>query len=68
MKVWYNVSFKGVWPVGTAAIVVAKTAQDACRLLQYQLPAAQAKTVKPEDFVEIDTTKEYAIVLRDGDY
>lgn len=66
MKVWTNVEFEGLWPVGAAAVVVAETAERAADLLRPVAP--KPETVRAEDFREVDTSTEHALVLNDGNY
>ena len=37
MRLWYNTGFKGVEPTNTAAIVQARTAEDAAAMLSAHL-------------------------------
>lgn len=62
MRAWTSDDFPGVWPVGTAAVIVAPDEAAARELLR--------KAVVNDDFtlVEVDLSKPQAIVLRDGSY
>ena len=66
LKVYYNTDFEGMWPVGTSAVVVAESAEQAELLLTDKLAAiglAYRGTM-----TEIDMTAPNAIILQDGDY
>lgn len=69
MKIFTCTQFRGHWPVGVAAVVVAPSIEDAIGMLagalsekglQQDLDAAQ--------FSEIDTSVPQALVLNDGNY
>lgn len=69
MKVFTCTTFRGHWPVGTAAVVVAVDAAQAESALRKMLE----KHGLPQDgeelvMVEVDTRTEAVIILRDGDY
>ena len=75
MKVWTNNSFFGFYPVGSAAVVVADTREQAAELLEKRLAeiglafqGAEEKNSKAEDFVEVITDTENVVILCDGDY
>lgn len=66
LKVYYNTDFEGLWPVGTSAIVVAESAEQAESLLTDKLAAiglAYRGTM-----TELDMTVPHAVILQDGDY
>ena len=66
LKVYYNTDFEGMWPVGTSAVVVAESAEQAELLLTDKLAAiglAYRGTM-----TELDITVPNAIILQDGDY
>jgi len=67
MKVYYSTDFKGFWPVGTAAIVIAEDEAQAKSLLELQIKDAG---LPPSKFTvkELETSETKAIILRDGDY
>jgi len=73
MKVFTCKDFQGVWPVGSAAVVVAQTKAKAKFALLEALEK-QGKDLgnnnKDLDFTvqEVDTTKTGATILNDGDY
>jgi hypothetical protein len=69
MKVWTNTNFEGVWPTSTAAVVVAETAERAAELLNEELVFKGLKgEQKAEDMHFFQHTKEFALVLCDGNY
>lgn len=69
MKVWTNTEFTGHWPVGTAAVVVADTPNQACEALNAQLRSIGLPgNARSEDFRLIVTSKPNVTILRDGDY
>jgi len=69
MKVWVNTSFEGHYPVGTAAVVVANSAEEAASLLNAELLYRGLEaTAEAEDFERVPTSKPYVNILLDGDY
>lgn len=69
MKVWTNTEFDGFWPVGTAAVVVADTVEQAAELLNMALvKRGLAPTAAADVFELVSVESPAAIVLRDGDY
>ncbi len=70
MKVFSNTDFAGHWPMGTSAVVVAETREDAAKILDSALRIAQLfqPPINPESMVEIDQSKPQAIILQNGDY
>jgi hypothetical protein len=69
MKVFTISGFKGKWPVGTMAIVVAENAEEAAHELAHEL-ALRGLFEFPgaSDFVEVDTTTAGVKDIKDGDY
>ena len=66
LKVYYNTDFEGLWPVGTSAVVVAESPEQAELLLTDKLAAiglAYRGTM-----TELDMTVPHAIILQNGDY
>jgi hypothetical protein len=66
LKVYYNTDFEGLWPVGTSAVVVAESAEQAELLLTDKLVAiglAYRGTM-----TEMDMTTPNAVILQNGDY
>lgn len=69
MKVWYSTGFIGHYPLGTAAVVVARNETEASTLLNETLVLLGLRpTSEPEHFVKLQTGKPQAVVLRDGNY
>lgn len=71
VKVWTNNKFTGHWPVGSAAVVRAKTAQDAADALNHVLREYHSLTgdAKIEDMLEFpDRDSETVRVIFDGNY
>ena len=69
MKVWTNNYFRGYWPVGSAAVVVANTPEEASSLLNEKLKEMGLEgDAKPEDMDQLKTNKPLVRVLNDGDY
>jgi hypothetical protein len=69
MKVFTISGFKGHWPVGTMAIVVAETVDEAAAILAAEL-TSRGLMDHPSaiDFSEIDTTTAGVKAIKDGDY
>lgn len=69
MRVWACISFKGHWPVGTAAVVVAKNKRQAQRVLEKKLTEVHLSQKVPlGDIFEVDLDSPHALILRDGNY
>lgn len=69
MKVWTNTEFTGHYPVGTAAVVVADTREQAAGLLNAALEEANlVPTATAEQFTRVVTSRPHAVVLLDGNY
>lgn len=69
MRVYTANEFKGFFPVGTAAVVVAKDMTHAAELLNAELKRiGLPESVKPTDFSEVSKTHACAYVLQDGNY
>lgn len=66
LKVYYNTDFEGLWPVGTSAVVVAESAEQAELLLTDKL--ADIGLAYRGTMTELDITVPNAIILQDGDY
>lgn len=66
MRVFVSNDFHGVWPVGTAAVVVAKDYDHAAKVLAEKL--AEQGLRFDGTLQEVKTDKPVAIVLRDGNY
>lgn len=69
MTVWFNTSFQGHWPVGTSAVVVAPTKQEAAALLEAELARiGLAQKVDWQTMQELCVTTPGALILQNGDY
>lgn len=69
MKVFTCISFAGHWPVGTAAVVTARTADEAAALLNAALKQrGLLDDVKADALTPVNTTVPQATILLDGDY
>lgn len=70
MKVFTCTKFTGVWPVGTAAVVIAEDAQDAADSLNVKLRSrglkGDADASGMEEFPS--DTRESIRILCDGEY
>ena len=69
MKVWTCTNFKGHWPVGTAAVILASTEGEALHLLD---EAVQKRGLPPLnetcEMVEVTMQAPRAVILCDGNY
>lgn len=70
MKVFTCTEFKGHYPVGVSAVVVAKDAEDAAILLSGYLCGIGlgVQRIEANQMVELNTQKMSVTVLNDGDY
>lgn len=69
MKVWISSDFEGHYPVGTAAVIVAKNEKEAKRLLiEAAAPGGLVLNAEDFDVEEVDLTKPGATILCDGNY
>ena len=71
MKVWTITGFKGHWPVGTAAVVVAENKEHAVQsMVDALLFLGLPQEIEPDQLVELnlDTDTPTVRVLCDGDY
>lgn len=66
MRVFVSTDFRGHYPVGTAAVIIANDKGEASDLLS----KAMHEVGLDSDFTldELDLSKPTAIILRDGDY
>lgn len=65
MNVYICTDFKGIWPVGTAAVIVAENREQARELLDTATPFPNDESVHIEP---LNTEEAMAHILRDGDY
>lgn len=70
MKVYTCDSFVGFWPVGTAAVVIAKDETEAAKILSEELEkiGLKQRPGRVLEFKHVKTNVAQAIILRDGDY
>lgn len=68
MKVFYTRDFRGYFPVGTAAIVIARDLEEAYTLMTSKLIAIGLSDNSDFTLHEVQTTSIQVIVLQDGDY
>lgn len=68
MKVFVNTTFRGVYPVGTSAIVVAKNAQEAAEMLTEEVSWIRKQTIDAVDMIEVKTKVPSVTILQSGDY
>ena len=68
MKIYTNNEFTGVWPVGTAGVVIAKTKEDAKTYLDIFLAQRNLPDSEIEQFKEMDFKEGEVRILRDGEY
>ena len=68
MNVYTCNTFHGHWPVGTAAVVVAKDEAEARNLLSIELLKQGLGLSDFDELVELDLTKPQATILNNGDY
>lgn len=68
MKVFYNREFRGHYPVGTSAVVIADNAADAADALEAELCThGLGQSVSERDMIELEM-KPQVVVLQNGDY
>jgi hypothetical protein len=70
MNVWMHNKFQGHWPVGTAAVVVANTREDAATYLDTALGerGLPNQKIDAKDFIELRLLEGNWYILCDGDY
>lgn len=74
MKIFYNKTFTGHYPVGTSAIVIADDSMIAAKLLSDELSKqGLSQAIEPASMVRIinislRSNKEQVIILNDGNY
>ena len=69
MNVYTCNTFRGHWPVGTAAVVVAQTPEMAAESLEIYLGNnGLAQTIKPEQMERLSTYVPTIRILNDGNY
>lgn len=70
MKVYYNITFQGHYPTGTASVIIAEDREHAKRLLCEELEylGLNSDDLHLDSFIEVDTTEASALILCNGDY
>lgn len=73
MNVYYIKGFKGHYPVGTSAVIVAVDRLQAFQLLAAKLKQDHSidldfKDVNATEFKQLDLILSHAVVLQDGNY
>lgn len=68
MKVFVNTTFRGFYPVGTSAIVIAKNAQEAAEMLTEEVSWIRQQTINAVDMIEVKTKVPSVTILQSGDY
>jgi len=67
-KVYTCDDFTGYWPVGSAAVVVAKSKAEAATLLKEKLDQLGLEQEEPPTITVLDQSIGHARILCDGDY
>lgn len=69
MKVFINANFRGHYPVGSAAVVVANNAQEAAQQLEEALARqGLAQSIDPKRMIRLPTNTPTVSILVDGNY
>jgi len=68
MKIWVNNKFKGHYPVGTAAVVIADSPGDAKTYLDLFLAECGLDESEEEEFREMEFRDGQVEILCDGNY
>lgn len=69
MKIWTNKEFHGFWPVGTAAVIIADTAEIATEKLNAALVEHGLKpTAEAKDMICFEYEDGNVRILNDGVY
>ena len=68
MSVFYTNNFCGHWPVGTAAVIVARNLDEAYVLMSKQLCEMGLAQNEAFSIKELPTDRTHVVVLQDGDY
>lgn len=71
MKIFTCNDFIGFWPVGTAAVIIAKNQSQAKKLLVKKLEEINLAEKNIEQYFtiqEVNQEKPHVVILRDGDY
>lgn len=69
MKIFYCTNFRGVYPVGTSAVIVATSIGLAAYMLEQELKkAGLEQNISANDLVEINPFEQQVLILNNGDY
>lgn len=69
MKLFVNKTFSGFYPVGTSAVVIAKTKEDAAKLLSDKLKELHLdQEIAVKDMDELSMKTAGVFILQDGEY
>lgn len=68
MKVFTVTGFKGYYPTGTSAVVVAKNRDDAVELIMAELKRIGLEQYYVPNIEELNTRDRSVTILTDGDY
>lgn len=68
LKVYTCNSFSGHWPVGSAAVVIAESDEEAAKMLEERLSEIGLKQDIDESQMIQASTEKQVIILCDGDY
>ena len=69
MKIYFNRTFKGHYPVGTSAVIVAESRVAGRKLLEAELERhGLLQKIPAADMQEIDVTEAQVVILCDGNY
>lgn len=69
LNVWTCNSFLGCYPVGTAAVIVADTREEAVKILETHLThMGLRQSISENQILPVLTDEPHAIILCDGDF
>jgi hypothetical protein len=69
MNIYTNNSFEGYYPVGTAAVVIAETAEEAAEILEGELESrGMDQQINPKTMIKLDASSQDVVILNDGNY
>lgn len=68
LNVYTCTDFKGYWPVGVAAVVVARDLSAARRILSEALASRGLQLRDDNEIKRVELNVAHALILRDGDY
>lgn len=68
LKVYTCNSFRGHWPVGSAAVVIAESEEEAAKMLEERLSEIGLKQDVDESQMIQASTEKQVIILCDGEY